>query len=1162
MVTNSSKTASGGKEYWLKNNWLPNPWLRVSTISESQDAPWQDPGPEESDKLIAILKERIRSNQCTLVSAVVDKPDFLPLSFLQTGAKRSLAVCRIVRNFSLQVFKELVKEIQNLKDTSNFDSIEKLKEIFSIPDCVADEIFNHKSPLPENGLIFLKALAQISEEQLAKLNPIPIGTGFLVGGTHLLTNQHVLPTQEVAEQCIAQFNYVDEVVGAQSIDYEFDPRVLFVSNPDLDYTVVQLKAGMFTMPAGYKFGWIQLIEDEDNIASELDKVQTEKLKDDGDFSYDQLKSQGLDKEGIIPGDAVIIIQHPKGRRKQITLTNNTVKGLYKDFLRYSADSDYGSSGSPVFNNKWELVALHHAAIAKKKEEEQDIFKVEVVAQQGVRIHRIIEDLKKKSNNPKLKSFIEDFIVTSEALNSPPLQFAFGLDGVNSYINLGADKSLVITKEMTFEVWLKRDSVLQDGLIVNQVGVYALSLEGGMICLRTKPNATSEVYAFFSPLCCEDELWHHVAFTVAFTGDDKPEVQLYIDGKNINFDLGAKYPDPDIEINYNNLGNLYIGGNPDKRNCFRDTTKKYFSGAITEVRLWRIIRNPQQIKDTMYRPLNSDDMKNLMGYWRFNESESYKVYNLAKSSISSSPSSSPSIFTSEPHFGLQLNDELSDYIDCGAYESLKIENAITIEAWVRQDVKKKDAVIVNRGGSWYEQGYCMWLFEDRIRVELTKEENKIPIVAIADTEPNVLTLNQWHHIATTWDQKSKMIKIYIDGRKQSSKQKIVRQDLGDKDAFAYSGDDKPFEGPIGQPRVNLNIGRAQKYGHYFNGRIAEVRIWKVARSEEQIKANMSPLLDSMETIIEKEKSEGLISYWRLDEEEGNKAKNFACEGNDGLIDGGEWLKPLDYWLANNQGAFGVTVKTKRLRAYQYPTLPLPFGLQFKEQSAHVDCGRENLSTPKAITIEAWFKHKFGNCLIVNRGGIVNQRGSVEKGYSLSWYNGKIRVDLIENSGERIIVYSKDDAPSDCVWHHIAFTWAQPSGEITIYIDGKRQDCIVEGKSRMILFQGQSKILGLFAGSIDNPEASLLIGCIIGQNKEQKTYYNVAIAEVRLWNIAQTQVQIKANMSLRLKGNEEGLIGYWRLDDGGEHNKQVRNFACNNNHGTVHGAKWFPASPSTP
>lgn len=40
----------------------------------------------------------------------------------------------------------------------------------------------------------------------------------------------------------------------------------------------------------------------------------------------------------------------------------------------------------------------------------------------------------------------------------------------------------------------------------------------------------------------------------------------------------------------------------------------------------------------------------------------------------------------------------------------------------------------------------------------------------------------------------------------------------------------------------------------------------------------------------------------------------------------------------------------------------------------------------------------------------------------------------------------------------------------------------------------------------------------------------IDEVRVWNVARTVQQLNATMKTRLVGNEAGLVGYWRFDDG--------------------------------
>ena len=59
------------------------------------------------------------------------------------------------------------------------------------------------------------------------------------------------------------------------------------------------------------------------------------------------------------GDRVYIIQHPNGGVKKIGMHHNLVRFVDEDVLQYWTDTEAGSSGSPVFDEQWRLVALHH-----------------------------------------------------------------------------------------------------------------------------------------------------------------------------------------------------------------------------------------------------------------------------------------------------------------------------------------------------------------------------------------------------------------------------------------------------------------------------------------------------------------------------------------------------------------------------------------------------------------------------------------------------------------------------------------------------------------------------------------------------------------------------------------------------------------------------------
>lgn len=151
------------------------------------------------------------------------------------------------------------------------------------------------------------------------------GTGFLVAPGVILTNHHVLPNIQIARRTTAHANYeanppADSAGRAAVVD--LDPDGLFVTNKELDFSFCAVKGLEY-------LGFVPL--ERDSLS-------------------------------VVPSDSVNIIQHPRGRHKEVALQDNHVVKVDNLIIQYCCDTEPGSSGSPVFNNHWHLVALHHASV--------------------------------------------------------------------------------------------------------------------------------------------------------------------------------------------------------------------------------------------------------------------------------------------------------------------------------------------------------------------------------------------------------------------------------------------------------------------------------------------------------------------------------------------------------------------------------------------------------------------------------------------------------------------------------------------------------------------------------------------------------------------------------------------------------------------------------
>ena len=209
------------------------------------------------------------------------------------------------------------------------------------------------------------------------------GTGFLIAPDLILTNFHVFKSKDVLSSAVIRFDYNANADGVvtQGRVFEFSPD-LYVSSPDkeLDFALVRVKgeplAERKMEPGDEGLGYLELLRR-------------------GRHRGYLLLSPSL----IVEHERVNIIQHPNGNPQKVVLTQNYVlANMSAERVHYLADTQPGSSGSPVLNQHWEVIALHHSGGAhppqKASLDLQKLLKGQFKFNEGIPVRAILPHIER------------------------------------------------------------------------------------------------------------------------------------------------------------------------------------------------------------------------------------------------------------------------------------------------------------------------------------------------------------------------------------------------------------------------------------------------------------------------------------------------------------------------------------------------------------------------------------------------------------------------------------------------------------------------------------------------------------------------------------------------------------------------------------------------
>ena len=420
-----------------------------------------------------------------------------------------------------------------------------------------------------------------------------------------------------------------------------------------------------------------------------------------------------------------------------------------------------------------------------------------------------------------------------------------LDGTGGYVELPPNIFNDLD-EATVEAWVRWDDFSGNGKRMFNYGdatrdmsLYSGYGSTGLTFVVAGPAGTvADLHYLGVDGILRLKQWVHVAGV-----SGKGGMKLYVDGALVGT-------------------NAYTGS----FSAFKNGTRNYlgqrvtqgesptnFKGAMDEVRVWRVARSAEQIRQTMLQRLTGRE-EGLAALWNFDDladgvvkdsgpgGHHGKLIGSAKAIVGDTPASLARARVSKV---LEL-DGTNSFVELpsGAFTNL---DKVTVEGWVKWE---------SFGGfsRFFDLfvGSCNFNVQNRGTVSTLFLERDDAHGVTAVEVPGVLNLGQWVHVAAvlTPDRlelflNGSQIAISTDAGNGSSTARVEKRNFLGRSSWTMSG--------------NAD----------FHGQMGEFRVWKGARTKGQIRENMFKNLAGSE--------EGLAGLWNFADGSANDSTTNAHHG---------------------------------------------------------------------------------------------------------------------------------------------------------------------------------------------------------------------------------------------------------------------------------------------
>ncbi len=189
-------------------------------------------------------------------------------------------------------------------------------------------------------------------------------------------------------------------------------------------------------------------------------------------------------------------------------------------------------------------------------------------------------------------------------------------------------------------------------------------------------------------------------------------------------------------------------------------------------------------------------------------------------------------------------------------------SLTLECWIRPFALGGWQGLINQHDYPEHCGIGLFINDGRIAF-ITEDGGKHDPSSLHQTEPGLIKVQRWHHVAGTWDGKVK--RIFIDG---------------------LLAGEFPFRGVVRPGNTALRIGAYGSKGvagNFYNGDIAMVAIYDEALGVDQIKNRVADRGLSIP------KDNAVLACWSFAEERGTRVSDAGVDGRHGrIINRGTWM----------------------------------------------------------------------------------------------------------------------------------------------------------------------------------------------------------------------------------------------------------------------------------